>query len=56
MEGDWSVFCRIIWDDYIIWGQGCRNNILSVLAGEMENIHIEVREIGFELGDELEVI
>lgn len=55
MDGDWSVYCRIIWEDYIIWGQGCRDHVLTVLAGEMENIHLELKEIGFELGDEINV-
>jgi protein SHQ1 len=47
--GDWSIFSRIIWEDYIIWCQGCSERVLQVLAEEMGRVRMEVREIGFGL-------
>ena len=52
MEGEWSVFVRIMFEDYIIWAQGCRERVLEVLAGEMEKIMVEEGELGFDLAVE----
>ena len=49
MDGDWGVFGRIFWEDYIIWGMGCKERVLTVLAQEMEKIVVDFNEIGFEL-------
>ena len=49
MDGDWGVFGRIIWEDYIIWGMGCKERVLTVLAEEMEKVIVDVKEIGFGL-------
>lgn len=53
--GDWSIFSRIVWEDYIIWMQmSARERVLGVLAGEMEKVQVELGEVGFDLeeGDE----
>jgi protein SHQ1 len=49
MDGDWSVYNRIIWDDYLVWTQGCRESVLKVLADQMRNTTIDIRELGFDL-------
>ena len=51
--GDWSVYSRIMWEDYIIWCQRCREKVLTVLAEEMERIELDLDQIGFGL-DEIE--
>ena len=49
MDGDWGVFGSIFWEDYIIWGMGSKERVLTVLAGEMEKVVVDVKEIGFGL-------
>ena len=49
MDGDWGVFGRIFWEDYIIWGMGCKERVLGVLAGEMEKVVVSLGEMGFGL-------
>jgi protein SHQ1 len=49
MEGDWSLYSRIVWEDYIIWLQGAKDRVLGVLGQEMLKVHVEVEEIGFGL-------
>jgi protein SHQ1 len=49
MEGDWSLYSRIVWEDYIIWLQGAKDRVLGVLGEEMLKVHVEVEEIGFGL-------
>lgn len=51
--GDWSVYSRIIWEDYIIWCQTSRESVLKVLAEEMKKVELQPGEIGFGL-DEVE--
>ena len=49
MEGEWSVYGRIMIEDYVIWAQGCRERVLEVLAGEMEKVVVDEGELGFDL-------
>jgi SHQ1 protein len=49
--GDWSLYSRIIWEDYIIWAQGCKERVLKVLAEEMQKMNVDVADIGFGLED-----
>lgn len=51
--GEYGVFLRIVWDDYIIWCQDCKDRVLNVLAEEMERVQLDVKDIGFRL-DEIE--
>ena len=51
MEGEWGVWGRIMWEDYIIWCQSCKERVLQVLAEEMEKVVLEVGEIGFGLSE-----
>jgi protein SHQ1 len=51
MDGDWGVYSRIMWEDYVIWCQGCKERVLLVLADEMEKVEVEVGEIGFGLNE-----
>jgi hypothetical protein len=48
-EADWSVYTRIIWEDYIIWAQGCKERVLIVLAEEMEKVEVDLGDIEFTL-------
>jgi SHQ1 protein len=32
MDVDWSIFNWIMWEDYLIWVQGCRGTVSGVLA------------------------
>jgi hypothetical protein len=51
--GDWSVFSRIMVEDYIVWVQlGAREKVLQVLASEMEKVKIELGDVGFNLEEE----
>ena len=49
--GDWSLYLKVIWEDYIIWTQGSKDSVLQVLAEEMEKITVKSDEIGFDLED-----
>jgi protein SHQ1 len=49
--GDWSVYSRIIWEDYIIWCQGSKDRVLAVLAKEMEKVEVTSDGLGFGLDD-----
>jgi protein SHQ1 len=49
--GDWSVYSRIIWEDYIIWCQGSKDRVLTVLAEEMEKVKVTSDGLGFGLDD-----
>ena len=49
MGSEYAVFSRIMWEDYIIWVQGCRERVLRVLAEEMGKVVLEDGEIGFDL-------
>jgi protein SHQ1 len=51
LEGDWSVFNRIFWEDFLVWVQTCRESVLGVLARGMDRIEIKFGEIGFGLED-----
>jgi len=51
MEGDWSLYVRCVWEDYVIWAQGASEGVLQVLGAEMEKISVEEGEIGFDMGD-----
>ena len=51
--GDWSVYSRIMWEDYIIWCQLSKDRVLMVLAEEMERAELQAKDIGFGL-DEVE--
>jgi protein SHQ1 len=51
MDGDWSVFVRIWFEDYIIWCQTCHESVLKVLGEEMKKVTIETIEIGYPLED-----
>jgi len=52
MDGsDWSLYLKVIWEDYIIWSQGSKDSVLQVLGDEMEKITVESDEIGFDLED-----
>jgi protein SHQ1 len=49
MEGDWSLYSRIVWEDYITWLQAAKDRVLGVLGEEMLKVHVGVEEIGFGL-------
>jgi protein SHQ1 len=49
--GDWSVYSRIIWEDYIIWCQSSKDRVWTVLAEEMGKVEIALEEFGFGLED-----
>ena len=49
--GDWSVYSRIIWEDYIIWCQGSKDRVLTVLAEEMGKVKVTPDGLGFGLDD-----
>ena len=51
MDGDWGVFRGIFWEDYIIWGMGCKERVLVVLAEEMEKVKVDITEVGFTLNE-----
>ena len=48
-SAEWSVFGRIVWEDYIVWAVGCKERVLVVLAEEMGKVRIEERKLGFDL-------
>lgn len=56
MDGEWSVYNRILWEDYIIWIQfAVKEKVLGVLAGEMEKVgEIGVEDCGFREGGDAE--
>lgn len=49
MEGDWSLYNRVVWEDYIIWLQGAKDRVLAVVGEEMGKVRFELEEIGFGL-------
>jgi len=52
MDGDWSLYSRIVWEDYIVWLQeGAKDRILAVVGEEMGKVQVNLEEIGFGLQD-----
>ena len=49
--GDWSVYSRLVWEDYIIWCQLSKDRVWTVLADEMGKVEIALEEFGFGLED-----
>jgi protein SHQ1 len=54
---DWSIYNRVVWEDYIIWLQGSKDRVLAVVGKEMEKVVLDLEDIGFglvSLHDEIE--
>jgi hypothetical protein len=49
MDGDWSVFNRIMFEDLTIWSQTSKDRVLDILGQEMGKVEVDLKEIGFEL-------
>ena len=50
MDGEWSLYNRIVWEDYIHWLQGgAKDRILAVVGEEMGKVEVDLEEIGLGL-------